>query len=69
MALLCPARPIGHQSIALVQRALEQRGLATVSMSVAPDVSTEVKPPRVGFAPFMIGPTSACRFTRRCSGE
>jgi hypothetical protein len=38
-----------------VQRAIERRGIPTVSMSVARDVSAEVKPPRVVFAPFMMG--------------
>jgi hypothetical protein len=38
-----------------VQRAIERRGIPTVSMSVARDVSEMVKPPRVVFAPFMMG--------------
>jgi hypothetical protein len=38
-----------------VQRAIERRGIPTVSMSVARDVSMEAKPPRVVFAPFMMG--------------
>ena len=38
-----------------MQRAIERRGIPTVSMSVARDVSEMVKPPRVVFAPFMMG--------------
>jgi hypothetical protein len=38
-----------------VQRAIERRGIPTVSMSVARDVSEMIKPPRVVFAPFMMG--------------
>jgi hypothetical protein len=39
----------------LVQREIERRGIPTVSMSVARDVSAQVRPPRVVFAPFMMG--------------
>jgi hypothetical protein len=38
-----------------VQREIERRGIPTVSMSVARDVSEQVRPPRVVFAPFMMG--------------
>ena len=38
-----------------MQRAIERRGIPTVSMSVARDVSEMVKPPRVVFAPFRTG--------------
>jgi hypothetical protein len=39
----------------LVQREIERRGIPTVSLSVARDVSEQVRPPRVVFAPFMMG--------------
>jgi hypothetical protein len=39
----------------LVQREIERRGIPTVSLSVARDVSEMVRPPRVVFAPFMMG--------------
>ena len=39
----------------LVQREVERRGIPTVSLSVARDVSAQVSPPRVVFAPFMMG--------------
>jgi hypothetical protein len=38
-----------------VQRAIERRGIPTVSLSVASDVSEHAKPPRVVSAPFMMG--------------
>ncbi|MFN2461448.1 MAG: hypothetical protein ABR591_12285 [Candidatus Velthaea sp.] len=41
--------------MALVQRALERRGVATVSVSVARDVTTACVAPRAVFVPFMMG--------------
>jgi hypothetical protein len=38
-----------------VQRAIELRGIPTVSLSVALDVTEHAKPPRAIFAPFMMG--------------
>ena len=38
-----------------MQRAIERRGIPTVSITVARDVSEMVKPPRALFAPFMMG--------------
>jgi hypothetical protein len=38
-----------------VQRAIERRGISTVSISVALDVTQHVKPPRALFLPFMMG--------------
>ncbi len=38
-----------------MQRAIEKRGIATVSISVALDVSRHIKPPRAVFLPFMMG--------------
>ncbi|MCA1567734.1 MAG: hypothetical protein LC803_19225 [Acidobacteria bacterium] len=38
-----------------MQRAVEQRGIPTVSISVALDVTRHVKPPRAVFVPFMMG--------------
>jgi hypothetical protein len=55
IALLSPAWPIWHQSVALVQRAIERRGIPTVSLSVALDVTEHAKPPRAVFLPFMMG--------------
>lgn len=38
-----------------MQRATERRGIATVSPSVARDVTEHAKPPRAVFLPFMMG--------------
>ncbi len=38
-----------------MQRAIEQRGIPTVSISVALDVTEHAKPPRAMFVPFMMG--------------
>jgi hypothetical protein len=38
-----------------VQRAIERRGIPTVSVTVALDVTEHSKPPRALFIPFMMG--------------
>ena len=38
-----------------MQRAVEKRGIPTVSISVALDVTEHIKPPRAVFVPFMMG--------------
>ncbi len=38
-----------------MQRAAEKKGIATVSPSVARDVTEHAKPPRAVFLPFMMG--------------
>ena len=38
-----------------MQRAIERRGIPSVSISVALDVTEHVKPPRAIFVPFMMG--------------
>ena len=38
-----------------MQRAIEKRGIPTVSLSVALDVTENIKPPRTVFLPFMMG--------------
>ncbi len=38
-----------------MQRAIERRGIPTVSISVALDVTEHIKPPRTVFLPFMMG--------------
>ncbi len=38
-----------------MQRALEKRGIATVSPTVARDVTEHAKPPRAVFLPFIMG--------------
>ncbi len=38
-----------------MQRAVEKRGIPTVSITVALDVTEHIKPPRAVFLPFMMG--------------
>ncbi len=38
-----------------MQRAIERRGIPTVSLTVALDVTEHIKPPRAVFLPFMMG--------------
>ena len=38
-----------------MQRAIEKRGIPTVSLSVSLDVTEHIKPPRTMFLPFMMG--------------
>ncbi|HEV2124061.1 MAG TPA: hypothetical protein VGW38_14955 [Chloroflexota bacterium] len=38
-----------------MQRAIERRGIPTVSISVALDVTEQAKPPRAVFVPFQMG--------------
>lgn len=38
-----------------MQRAIERKGIPTVSLTVALDVTEHAKPPRAIFAPFMMG--------------
>ena len=38
-----------------MQRAIEKRGISTISVSVALDVTEHIKPPRAVFLPFMMG--------------
>ena len=49
-----------HQTVSLVQAELERRGIVTVSLSVMPDITRRLAPPRalVGHAPLgaVLGP-------------
>lgn len=38
-----------------MQRAIERRGIPTVSITVALDITQHAKPPRAVFVPFMMG--------------
>ncbi len=38
-----------------MQRAIEYRGIPTISITVALDVTEQAKPPRAVFVPFMMG--------------
>jgi len=48
-ALLIPASPLCHQSVALAARAIEQSGIPTMMLSVERDGTERVHPPRAGF--------------------
>jgi hypothetical protein len=55
IALAAPACPVCHQSAALLQRAVERRGIPTGSITVARDITEHMQPPRALFVPFMMG--------------
>jgi hypothetical protein len=52
-----------------VQRAIEKRGIPTVSISVALDVTEHIKPPRAVFLPFMMGHLFGVPFHRDLQRE
>lgn len=55
IALLSPARGWCHQSVGLVQRAIEEAGIATVSVTMLPAVTRKVGVPRAVYAAFPLG--------------
>lgn len=52
-----------------MQRAIEKRGIPTVSLSVALDVTEHIKPPRAVFLPFMMGHLFGVPFHRALQRE
>ena len=44
-----------HQSVGLIQRAIEQQGIATVSLSLLREITEKVRPPRALFVPYPLG--------------
>ena len=44
-----------HQSVGLIQRALERVGIASVSVSTLPEITRKVNPPRALVVPFPMG--------------
>ncbi len=52
-----------------MQRAVEKRGIPTVSISVALDVTEHIKPPRAVFLPFMMGHHFGVPFHRELQRE
>jgi D-proline reductase (dithiol) PrdB len=46
-----------HQTVGLVARVIEGAGIATLTMSVAHDVTEHVRPPRAAFVNFPMGNT------------
>lgn len=43
------------QTVGLVQAAIEREGIATVSISLLREVTSQIKPPRALFVPFPMG--------------
>lgn len=44
-----------HQSVGLIQRAIEYTGITTVSLSLLREITEKIRPPRVLFVPFPLG--------------
>jgi D-proline reductase (dithiol) PrdB len=46
LVVLAPGGPISHQALGVIQRAIEASGIPTVSLTLAPDVTSRVMVPR-----------------------
>ena len=55
LVFLFPFCPACHRSTAVIARALEARGLPTLSMNVLWEAGQEMKPPRTCFLDFPLG--------------
>jgi hypothetical protein len=44
-----------HQSVGLIQRAIESAGITTVSISLLREITEKIRPPRALFVPFPLG--------------
>ncbi len=44
-----------HQSVGLIQRAIEYAGITTVSISLLREITEKIQPPRALFVPFPLG--------------
>ena len=44
-----------HQSVGLIQRAIEYAGITTVSISLLREITEKICPPRALFVPFPLG--------------
>jgi D-proline reductase (dithiol) PrdB len=55
LLFIVPLCPACHQAMGVLARAVERRGLPTVSSSNARDITELVKPPRAGFLNFPLG--------------
>ena len=56
-----------HQSVGLIQRAIEARGVPTVSVTVARDITEAIKVPRALFLPWPMGHHFGAPFIAICS--
>jgi D-proline reductase (dithiol) PrdB len=54
-ALLVPVCPVCHQTTAIVARCLEQKGVCTLCLTSALDITRSVNPPRIAFLDYPIG--------------
>ena len=44
-----------HQSVGLIQRAIEYAGITTVSISLLREITEKIQPPRALYVPFPLG--------------
>ena len=44
-----------HQSVGLIQRAIEYAGITTVSISLLREITAKIRPPRALFVPYPLG--------------
>lgn len=44
-----------HQSVGLIQRAIEHQGITTVSLSLLREITEKIRPPRALFVPYPLG--------------
>ena len=44
-----------HQSVGLIQRAIEYTAITTVSLSLLREITEKIRPPRALFVPFSLG--------------
>lgn len=44
-----------NQSVGLIQRAIEQQGMTTVSISLLREITEKIRPPRALFVPYPLG--------------
>ena len=44
-----------HQSVGLIQRAIEYAGISTVSISLLREITEKIQPPRALYVPFPLG--------------
>ena len=44
-----------HQSVGLIQRAIEHQGIPTVSLSLLREITEKIRPPRALFVPYPLG--------------
>ena len=58
-----------HQTVALVQRALDNVGIATVSISMLEEISRRVRPSRALLVPFDLGFPLGPPFERKLHGR